>query len=76
MGKRFETPFDVDAATLEYWQATNYFHNDKFDYHLDAGCWGFITQASGFLHSFSKYAGEAWGDTFQGNDLTSASART
>jgi prolyl 4-hydroxylase len=36
---RLKTLFGADREDLEYWQATNYFHNGKFDYHLDAGYW-------------------------------------
>lgn len=37
--KRLKTLFGTNREVLEYWQATNYFHNGKFDYHLDAGYW-------------------------------------
>jgi 2OG-Fe(II) oxygenase superfamily len=37
--KRIQRLFDLDTANLEFWQATNYPRNGKFDYHLDAGYW-------------------------------------
>ena len=36
---RLQRLFAVESANLEYWQATNYPHHGKFDYHLDAGYW-------------------------------------
>jgi prolyl 4-hydroxylase len=36
---RLKTLFGAEREDLEYWQATNYSHNGKFDYHLDAGYW-------------------------------------
>jgi hypothetical protein len=36
---RLEASFDAPRATLEWWQATRYPVDGKFDYHLDAGYW-------------------------------------
>lgn len=37
---RLQRLFLLDRANLEYWQATNYPRQGRFDYHLDAGYWG------------------------------------
>lgn len=37
--KRLFTLFRFKTARYEPWQATRYWHGDKFDYHFDAGYW-------------------------------------
>jgi len=36
---RLETSFGVDSLDLEWWQATRYPVDGRFDYHLDSGYW-------------------------------------